>query len=262
MKDLGKTAFQSREELVHAYKDVVYEGLRYSTSVTELRQRLDERLVNDMLPLVVTNPTTRDKMLEEFAEEPDIFAFQLGVIAGYYSCRTIPSSLEKIITPKSQEGICLEATIDHEKDNCFGSELYMQYALGSPVGTILVNRGLLVKYNGYLTGLCIDSFATETSTFVKGNWYSPLDKTTRIQLVTDQAKGRGVVEVHSGTWGLIRAATDTNRAKDVMLEAQERLTSQKAELPQTLEQRLRYQHSNGRYETFSSPFVVSYRSRF
>lgn len=80
---------------------------------------------------------------------------------------------------------------------------------------VYVNPGLLVKFMGRLTALCIDSFSTQNGTFVAGNWYSPVGE-TRTVLETSFDNGFVKPEVKTGEWSLMRSLKDARASEDVL----------------------------------------------
>lgn len=90
--------------------------------------------------------------------------------------------------------------------NCTESEAKMRESLQSDA-IVEVNEGrLVVKGEGYLTALCIDTFVTDRSTFIKGVWYSPVDMDTRDRLRNALENHDLSLKVTEGLWIPTRGA--------------------------------------------------------
>lgn len=67
---------------------------------------------------------------------------------------------------------------------CEDAEVKMEKQFAKKTGLILIDNAMLVKNNGYITGLCLKPIATPQGILMPGVWYSPTSKDFRNQIST------------------------------------------------------------------------------
>lgn len=84
--------------------------------------------------------------------------------------------------------------------------------------TVLVDDTLLVKDEGWMTGLCVRNFSTANGTFLKGSWYSPVDIGTRraIEVALEKGPdiGRTDLILGTGQWAHMRDVSNIYAGRD------------------------------------------------
>ena len=81
----------------------------------------------------------------------------------------------------------------------------------------------LLKFNGKLTALCLsDTVTADGKVFLRGNWYSPIDKRTRDTFKKDFDNGIGKRDMGNGKWAFMKAYdSDPSQIEGVLNGAQE-----------------------------------------
>ena len=92
---------------------------------------------------------------------------------------------------------------------CPTSEEYFDKALHDQ-SVVIVQPGLAVKFIGRLTAYCYANFSTSGGTFIKNNWYSPVNPELRSSLEDCFDAGIRNFTIDSGVWGLMRAYKQHN----------------------------------------------------
>ena len=97
---------------------------------------------------------------------------------------------------------------------CADAEPLMEAALGLGQVVVLTSESdeplLAYKFRGKKTALCVQSFSTKSGKgFVEGNWYSPVDSTTRSSLADLHRLDFGRAIVGDGKWAYMRQVLPT-----------------------------------------------------
>lgn len=116
----------------------------------------------------------------------------------------LPESAQKNINPTQTDHDFTFLQKRNSWNLCVGAEWMMEDALEDKA-VVLVNKKLLVKFNGKLSGVCLETFTTQKGyTFVEGNWYSPADLDSRKQVRNAFDAGKAKLNLGAGSWQLMR----------------------------------------------------------
>lgn len=147
--------------------------------------------------------------------------FLTGLILSTTPYEDIPDEVRERLGVK-QTSKSFKVAVSASLTNCSTSENLFDHCLDTR-RLVLVNGFLLVKEEGYKTGLCIQTTATSGGTFYRGSWYTPHDtetkKTVRDTLASDCPR----VEVQEGTWIYIRDTSkylSADQRKQLLQKAQ------------------------------------------
>jgi hypothetical protein len=115
---------------------------------------------------------------------------------------------------------------------CNASEQYLLKAIDDTAVTN-VNDVMLVKHVGRLAGLCAINATTPEGTFVRGNWYAPIEQDLRQRLRDAHDSGTSRLSDARGTWTLMRSVIDYAGidASDIVNQAEDCLVSLPEHLP-------------------------------
>lgn len=145
------------------------------------------------------------ELLSLMLEKPTIFRFPIGVLLSCFRSNELPEALLKKINPeKINENFKVDMGYQ-DWHLCEEAELKMQDSIKDRA-VILANKGLLIKFNGRLSALCIKSFSSAgRGIFYEGNWYSP----TNIDLREDIKNyfdnyDYSHINLSSGDWAIMR----------------------------------------------------------
>jgi len=176
------------------------------------------------------------EIISVMADNPAEYRFQLGALLTQISVNQLPNSIGEKLKP-----IITDAELKLKSENgtwwlCGMAEPRLKDAVKDGA-LMLVNDRLLLKFNGKLSALCLQSFTASGGTvFLEGNWYSPTDNTTRIQLRSQFDQGHSRVRLTTGEWTIMRPLDkDGNRTPEQILE-DARQTAQ--QLPDRLPDRI------------------------
>ena len=176
------------------------------------------------------------EIISIMADNPAEYRFQLGALLTQISVNQLPESIGKKLKP-----IITDAELKLKSENgtwwlCGMAEPRLKNAIRDGA-LMLVNGRLLLKFNGKLSALCLESFATSDGVvFLEGNWYSPTDNTTRVQLRSQFDQGHTRVRLTTGEWTIMRPLDkDGNRTPEQILEDARQTTQQ---LPDRLPDRI------------------------
>lgn len=158
-------------------------------------------------------------------DEASYLAF-LGMLLPHLKLGTLPPKYMHIINEHLSD---TEATVERSSDAekrlflCGTSEPRMEHSVQNNM-TMLVDDRLLMKFEGKVTALCLQSFVTKDRkfTFVRGGWYSPATSEDR-QYFKD-AYQQGVTRIKSKKihWQFVREAEHEwfdNNEKDLNAHA-------------------------------------------
>lgn len=144
------------------------------------------------------------EIISVMADNPAEYRFQLGALLTQISVNQLPNSIGEKLKP-----IITDAELKLKSENgtwwlCGMAEPRLKDAVKDGA-LMLVNDRLLLKFNGKLSALCLESFTTSGGTvFLEGNWYSPTDNTTRLQLRSQFDQGHARVRLTTGEWTIMR----------------------------------------------------------
>lgn len=149
------------------------------------------------------------ELISLMLERPVLFRFQIGVLLSFFRRNELPEILLKEINPKKiDENLTVEMGY-RGWYLCNEAESRMRISIKDKA-VILLNKHLLVKFNGRLSALCIRSFSSVgRGIFYEGNWYSSTDNDSReiIKNAFDDGK-RTHIDLLSGNWAIMRSLND------------------------------------------------------
>ncbi len=144
------------------------------------------------------------EIISIMAENPGEYRFQLGALLTQIPIDNLPETIRKKLKPTTTE---VELKLRSEHGTwwlCGAAEPRLRDAIRDKA-IMLVNDRLLVKFNGKLSAVCIESFTTPNgAVFLEGNWYSPTDNQTRDQLRSQFDQGHAQVQLVTGEWAIMR----------------------------------------------------------
>lgn len=160
---------------------------------------IDEGVIRDF----VSNPDNNEEIIKMLSRTFVPTPFQKGAL------------LSQVGAERAEE-LGLDVPIDGNADFrinvfspkwmlCSDSEARLTNSLRHTT-VAAVGSGLLVKFEGRLTALCYETFTTESSTFYRGNWYSPVSSHLREGLVEAHDAGIMRPEIRDGEWLLVRGS--------------------------------------------------------
>ncbi len=149
------------------------------------------------------NPEIRDYLVNFFGKDPKKYLYQLGVVLSGNSYDSL-DPLMRTYFPIMQDNSKLSVkTYNSIWELCSLSEAYLRRSFDRGDGLVLVNERLLTKKRGYKVALCLESFGTETSTFIRGNWYEPEGEARKV-VKEALSKGTRTMMLDEGDWVLMR----------------------------------------------------------
>jgi hypothetical protein len=153
------------------------------------------------------------------ADNPAEYRFQLGALLTQIPVNQLPSSIGEKLKP-----VITDAELKLKSEHgtwwlCGQAEPRLRLALADGA-VMLVNGRLLLKFNDKLSALCLESFsASNGAVFLEGNWYSPTDNTTRVQLRSRFDQGHAKTQLATGEWAIMRPLDkEGNRSPEQILE--------------------------------------------
>lgn len=173
------------------------------------------RQVNERIQLVQPDELRRifDQlilfMLVTLCEDVKKHQTVLGVLVSKVDLRKVPKQILEKLAPVISE---VEGSIELGRGYtlCNASEPRMENAIKNGT-TMLVNDGLLVKFDGRITALCIKTFTTKQGyTFMAGCWYTLQGGENRGRLLSMFRGGARRVENFNGKWAYVRGIDKHN----------------------------------------------------
>jgi hypothetical protein len=168
------------------------------------------------------------RFTEALLPHQDQFRFPLAVLLSHYTTATLPMPWQKQLQSQfvSKD---MRASVTEKIPQwhlCSSSEQYVIRAMDDSAVTD-VNGVMLVKHVGRLAGLCVINATTPEGTFIRGNWYAPVEQQMREVIRNAHDCGIGHLSISGGTWTLIRTVTDYAgiEVSDIVNQAEDCLTS-------------------------------------
>ncbi|OWK26903.1 MAG: hypothetical protein US76_02220 [Parcubacteria group bacterium GW2011_GWA2_38_13b] len=181
--------------------------LRDTTETQVLVPRLKLHSMNLKKLPEILNHESIFELLSLMLEKKTLFRFQIGVLLSCFRHDELPEALLKKINPiKISENFTVE--IGYMGWHlCEEAELRMRNSIKDKA-VILANKGLLIKFNGRLSALCIKNFSSSgRGIFYEGNWYSPTDTVLREEIKKAFDDGDySRIDLLSGNWALMRSS--------------------------------------------------------
>lgn len=158
------------------------------------------------------------RLIEAMARHQEDYQFQLGVLLTQVPFESLSPKTRVLLQPLAAD---LEMKIRPGNKGwylCGQAEPRLYRAMGKNK-VVLVNGVLLVKFNGRLTGLCLENQTTKDGqTLVAGNWYSPVETELQEEI---KSAGRGKtarLKAQRGSWALMRTmAEEDERSQEELL---------------------------------------------
>jgi hypothetical protein len=193
------------------------------------------------------------QIIETLLPQQETYRFPLAVLLAHYTTATLPIPWqEKLQSQFVSEDIKASLT-EHIPQwfLCGTSENYLIRAMDDEAVTD-VNGIMLVKHMGRLAGLCVMNATTPQGTFIRGNWYAPIEQNMR-EIIRNAHDSRiASLSISGGTWTLMRTLTDYAGipAEDIVNRAEDCLTSLPDQLPNTIDGYTRAEYRTGYEEAF------------
>ena len=170
---------------------------------------------------------------------------ELAFLFTQLSMYQLPPYLQKIVTSSAKHSLTiLPAYLGWGL--CSAAERRLLQAMQDHA-VLLVNETLLLKFNGKLSGLALQTTLLEDGTqLLEGCWYAPIDHRDEIRDAFDRGESRLCVD---GQWTLIRALDEENH--DTLLQrAQTYAATLPDQLPQQIANTTRQTYRNNAHEGF------------
>lgn len=184
---------------------------------------------------------------EALLPHQDRYRFPLAILLSHYTAATLPMPWQQQLQSRFVSEAMKPSITERipQWSLCSSSEQYVIRAMDDSAVTD-VNGIMLVKHVGRLAGLCVINATTPEGTFIRGNWYAPVEKEMREVIRNAHDYGIGHLSIDGGTWTLIRNLTDYAgiEASDIVNQAEDCLTS----LPNNLSKHING-HTRAEYRT-------------
>lgn len=166
----------------------------------------------DQLRELLSSEDSR-RVLERLAEDMDIECrFSLALLLTATPAQLMSESLRDRLGVYESDDQTQILPHNDEWYLCVSSEARLKEVM-TEGKTVLVNNTLLVKNEGYMTGICVENRSTATGTFLKGVWYSPVEKATKKAIEKAFQHGPEIgktdLTLDGGNWALMRDVTST-----------------------------------------------------
>lgn len=185
-----------------------YRALQLTRKILE-SDSTDNGSFNNVLKDVPLEQVVDDEfvinLVNLMCREPKKFLFQIGLLLSKIPFDRISPENRSVIATHLTD---LEINIKAGHGGwCLCSEAEPLLAKSIRLDAVLlVNDSLLMKFVGKPSALCIRSYSTrQGTTFVKGNWYAPVDYLTRVKLNQSFDNSLTRVDIPNGEWALMRA---------------------------------------------------------
>ena len=200
-----------------ARRDRILKGLLNSSGSAEFD--------TDMVNAHIDAPRRRDILCDEsvyslvstMIQSPESNRKPLGLLFTMLTVDDLPPALQDRF-PSSRSDVALQ-THFNSWELCPETEERFQNSTREGTNIVVEHAGdpaLLLKMRGLLTALCVEPVVTAAgNVFIPGNWYSPVDKTTREDFKLAFDAGDAHVDLRAGSsWALMRPlrleATETS----------------------------------------------------
>ena len=183
----------------------------FSTKVTEaLYEKITNNLGKSKLETTLSSlesPLSK-ALLPLLIKNIEKYRYQIAVILTF--SQTIDDEILDLLTIQ-KSAIPFEVSHEHQKwFLCTLSEKRLHIA-SKLTAVMLLNDHFLIKFNGMLTALCLQSFqAANGHVFLEGIWYSPSSQATRDEIRANFDVGVSRLTLDNSKWELLRAV-DTDR---------------------------------------------------
>lgn len=184
--------------------------------------------------------------------EPEKFTFQIGVLLSCIPIYKLPLEVrQKIETVETQFQMKVE--VGHDAWNlCDSAEPKLWESLHNNA-FVVVNDHMLVKMDGRLCGLCVQTFTnSDGETFYEGNWYAPTDTSSRDKIRHAYDKGQSRVQLGVSEWALLRSfsASKGKTLSEEISEVNVVLKGIPDQLPLLINDIPRYQYRLEKFENY------------
>lgn len=203
---------------------VLYKSIQYALRGAYDLDSFDFQCqMQSLYPSEVANalkkPEFFQPLVRELAENFETHPYSLALASASASYDSY-SDEEKNKMSLEKDESSMEVQIFHSYwDLCFRSEDFLRRSFQKNDGLLIVNDKLLVKRRGYKVGLCVQSFASEKSTFIKGVWYEPSGETkNKIKHALEEEQGELYLE--EGTWVAMRSLKGDGKSNKLLGRAE------------------------------------------
>lgn len=177
------------------------------------------------------------QVIEALLPQQEAYPFPLAILLSHYTTATLPIPWqEKLQSQFVSEN--MKASLTERIPYwflCGTSEKYLIQAMDDGAVTD-VNGIMLVKHVGRLAGLCVMNATTPQGSFIRGNWYAPIEQNMREIIRNAHDHGIASLSISGGTWTVMRGLTEYAGvpAEDIVDRAEDCLTSLPDQLPDTI----------------------------
>jgi hypothetical protein len=176
-----------------------------------------------------------------------------GLVLSVYDDDSLPLRTRRALSVGSRNDVEATPLIHHKEWTlCDASEERMVAALSE--GTTMLIGGLMVKFRGRIAAFCFDSFATNTGTFVKGNFYSPDEETQKV-LKQEFVEGNNIPE-SPGNFILMRGLRSTGGFSDLFSQCRQRADNMPKSIPAAIKGMSRVEYYEKQKEMYSGDRIV------
>jgi hypothetical protein len=170
---------------------------------------------------LLTDPAIFQVVNDILDNEPHGDTYEAAVILSQIAFRDLPPDLQKKINP-----VMIDAKFTIQPGHksfflCADAEPFLEKAL-QETGAMLINRTLLMKFNGKMAALCLENMTAASGnegTFLKGMWYVLADGSLRNGILTEAFdQGAPLVNLPESTWALIRPKLHYTKTKQELMQ--------------------------------------------
>jgi hypothetical protein len=186
-----------------------------------LKELSNTEIEPPQMKTILTDPDIFRTINDILKNEPRGDTYEAAVILSQIAFKDLPADLQKKINP-----VMVDANFTIQPGHksfflCADAEPLLEKTL-KETGAILINKTLLMKFNGKMVALCLEN-TTATSgnegTFLKGMWYILTETTLRNGVVTESFdQGDPTVHLPESTWALIRPELHSTKSKQELTQ--------------------------------------------
>jgi hypothetical protein len=192
------------------------------------------RMDKQQVTTVITGHERFAQITQALLPHQDTYRFPLGVLLAHYTQTTLPDAWKAQLHPHMLANVMKPSLTERipEWYLCNASEQYLLKAMDDTAVTN-VSDVLLVKHVGRLAGLCVMNATSTEGTFVRGNWYAPIETDLRQRLRDAHDSGTARLSDARGTWTVMRSVINYAGidANDIVNQAEDCLISLPEQLP-------------------------------
>lgn len=202
---------------------------------------------------LITEHERFPQVIETLLPQQGTYRFPLAVLLAHYTTATLPIPWQEKLQSQFVSEDMKASLTEHIPQwfLCGTSENYLIRAMDDEAVTD-VNGIMLVKHVGRLAGLCVMNASTPQGSFIRGNWYAPIEQHIREIIRNAHDRGISSLSISGGTWTLMRSVTDYAGipAEDIVNRAEDCLTSLPDQLPNIIDGYTRAEYRTDYEEAF------------